>query len=55
MTTVASTFAQFRWVRYFVSRLKLNGPVDLGAVLQGQDQGIKRGEGLAQMFDIDAF
>lgn len=55
LTTVASTFAQFRWVRYFVSRLKLNGPVDLGAVLQGQDQGIKRGEGLAQMFDIDAF
>lgn len=54
-TTVAATFAQFRWTRYFVSRLKLNGAIDLGRVLQGQDQGLKRGEGLAQVFDLDAF
>ena len=55
MTGVASTFAQFRSTRYFMSRLKLDGPVDLDNVLQGQNQGIRRGEGLAQVFDIDAF
>lgn len=55
LTTVAATFAQFRWARYFVSRLKLSGPIDLSSILQAQDQGIKRGEGLAQVFDIDAF
>ncbi len=54
-TTVAATFAHFRWTRYFVSRLKLNGAIDLGRVLQGQDLGLKRGEGLAQVFDLDAF
>jgi uncharacterized membrane protein YjgN (DUF898 family) len=55
VTSVTSTFAQFRRVRYFMSRLKLDGPVDLDKVRQGQDQGLRRGEGLAQVFDIDAF
>jgi uncharacterized membrane protein YjgN (DUF898 family) len=55
LTSVAATFAQFRWVRYFTSRLKLIGPVNLERISQGQDQGIKRGEGLAQVFDLDAF
>lgn len=54
-TTVAQTFAQFRSVRYFMSRLKLSGDVDLGAIMQSQHQRPKRGEGLAQVFDIDAF
>ncbi len=54
-TTVAQTFAQFRSVRYFMSRLKLNGAVDLGAIMQSQYQRPKRGEGLAQVFDFDAF
>ena len=55
LTTVTSTFAQFRATRYVMSRLHLDGPVDLDRVLQSQHQGPKRGEGLAQVFDIDAF
>jgi uncharacterized membrane protein YjgN (DUF898 family) len=54
-TTLATTFAQFRSARYFLSRLKLDGAVDLGAILQSQSSGPKRGEGLAQVFDLDAF
>lgn len=55
MTTLTATFAQFRSARYFLSRLKLDGPIDLGAILQSQHKGPARGEGLAQVFDIDAF
>jgi uncharacterized membrane protein YjgN (DUF898 family) len=55
VTTITTTFAQFRSARYFMSRLRLDGPVDLDAILQTQDTGPKRGEGLAQVFDIDAF
>lgn len=54
-TTVATTFAQFRSARYFMSRLKLNGPVDLTAIQQNASTQPKRGEGLAQVFDLDAF
>lgn len=55
MTTLTATFAQFRSARYFLSRLKLDGPINLSAILQGQHTGPVRGEGLAQVFDIDAF
>ena len=55
ITTLASTFAQFRSARYFVSRLKLDGAVNLNAILQSDATSPKRGEGLAQVFDIDAF
>ncbi|MEQ1670813.1 MAG: DUF898 family protein, partial [Hyphomicrobium sp.] len=55
MTTLTATFAQFRSARYFLSRLKLDGPVALGAILQGAHKRPARGEGLAQVFDIDAF
>ncbi len=54
-TTLATTFAQFRSARYFLSRLKLDGPLNLNAILQSQTTGPKRGEGLAQVFDLDAF
>lgn len=54
-TTLATTFAQFRSARYFLSRLKLDGPVDLALIQQGANTGPKRGEGLAQVFDLDAF
>ncbi len=54
-TTLATTFAQFRSARYFLSRLKLDGPLNLHAILQSQSTGPKRGEGLAQVFDLDAF
>ena len=55
MTTLATTFAQFRSARYFLSRLKLDGAVDLDAIRQSALTGPKRGEGLAQAFDLDAF
>lgn len=55
LTTIASTFAQFRSARYFLSRLKLDGRVSVASILQSQDLGPKRGEGLAQVFDLDAF
>lgn len=54
-TTLATTFAQFRSARYFLSRLKLDGPVDLALIQQSASSGPKRGEGLAQVFDLDAF
>lgn len=54
-TTLANTFAQFRSARYFLSRLKLDGTLNLNAILQSQSTGPKRGEGLAQVFDLDAF
>jgi uncharacterized membrane protein YjgN (DUF898 family) len=55
LTTLTATIAQYRSARYFLSRLKLDGPVNLGAILQGKSAGPTRGEGLAQVFDIDAF
>lgn len=55
LTTLATTFAQFRSARYFLSRLKLDGPVDLEAIQQSASTGPARGEGLAQVFDLDAF
>lgn len=54
LSTITATFAQFRSVRHFMSRLKLDGPVDLGRVMQSDSRSPKRGEGLAQVFDIDA-
>ena len=55
LTTLTATIAQYRSARYFLSRLKLDGPVNIGAILQGQSAVPARGEGLAQVFDIDAF
>lgn len=55
LSTLATTFAQFRSARYFLSRLKLDGPVDLEAIQQSGAFAPKRGEGLAQVFDLDAF
>lgn len=55
VTTVATTFAQFRSARYFLSRLKLDGPVNLAAIQQSASTGPRLGEGLAQVFDLDAF
>lgn len=55
LTTIATTFAQLRSARYFLSRLKLDGPVNLDAIQQSASTLPKRGEGLAQVFDLDAF
>lgn len=54
-STLMTTFAQFRSARYFMSRLKLDGHVNLSSVLQSGELAPNRGEGLAQMFDLDAF
>ena len=54
-TTVAAAITQLRSARYFMSNLKLDGTVDLARLLQSSDSGPRRGEGLAQMFDVDAF
>ncbi|MFV0368273.1 MAG: YjgN family protein [Hyphomicrobiaceae bacterium] len=43
-----------RHTGYLVRKLDTNGTIDLAAVSAGQAQDIKRGEGLAQAFDIDA-
>lgn len=55
LASVATTFAQLRSARYFLSRLKLDGVVDLDAIQQSASTMPKRGEGLAQVFDLDAF
>lgn len=45
---------QARSTGYLVRNMALDGTIDLGTVAAGADQDIKRGEGLAQAFDIDA-
>lgn len=55
VTSVSTAFTQFRAARYFLSRLKLDGPVDLSAILQSKAALSRSGEGLAQVFDLDAF
>ncbi len=44
-----------RSARYFVENIAIDGTVPLASVSQGADQGMTRGEGLAQAFDFDAF
>lgn len=46
---------QARTTRYLVERMEIVGEVPLAEIAQGQDQAIRRGEGLAEAFDIDAF
>lgn len=46
--------AQMRSTGYLIRNLALDGMVDLGSIGAGAEQDIKRGEGLAQAFDIDA-
>ncbi|MFA5950486.1 MAG: YjgN family protein [Hyphomicrobium sp.] len=52
---ILSPIAQARSARYVVDNLSIKGRVNLADVLQGAAEDIKRGEGLAQVFDIDAF
>ena len=46
--------ANARRTGYLVRNLNLSGTIDLAAISAGAEQNIKRGEGLAQAFDIDA-
>lgn len=54
-TSIVSAFAQFRTARYIISRMSLDGVVDLERINQSAEQGPRHGEGLAQAFDVDAF
>jgi uncharacterized membrane protein YjgN (DUF898 family) len=46
--------AQARMAEYFISRLALDGPIDLARIAQSAAALSKTGEGLAQGFEIDA-
>lgn len=54
-TSLFAPFIQARTMRYTVQNLAVTGTLLLDEIAQGADQGIRRGEGLAQAFDIDAF
>jgi uncharacterized membrane protein YjgN (DUF898 family) len=47
--------AQARATRYFVERLSIKGAVPLAEIVQRAEDPMRRGEGLAQVFDVDAF
>lgn len=47
--------AKARAAGYLVSNMAIDGNVPLDAIAQGAAQDIRRGEGLAQAFDVDAF
>lgn len=47
--------AQARAARYMVQRLSIDGTVPLGDIAQRAEDPMRRGEGLSQVFDVDAF
>jgi hypothetical protein len=47
--------AQARSARYFVERIAIVGDVPLAEIAQREEDAMRRGEGLAQAFDVDAF
>lgn len=47
--------AQARAARYYVEHLAIDGEVPTAEIAQGADAGLTKGEGLAQVFDVDAF
>jgi uncharacterized membrane protein YjgN (DUF898 family) len=47
--------AQARAARYMVDRLSIDGAVPLAGIVQRAEDPMRRGEGLAQAFDVDAF
>jgi uncharacterized membrane protein YjgN (DUF898 family) len=50
-----SPVAQMRSARYLVRRLAIDGSAPLAEIAQRAHDDLKRGEGLAQVFDVDAF
>lgn len=52
---VLAPVAQARAARYMVDRLSIDGTVPLAEILQRAEDPMRRGEGLAQVFDVDAF
>jgi uncharacterized membrane protein YjgN (DUF898 family) len=47
--------AQTRAFRYVVERLSIDGAVPLADIMQRAEDPMRRGEGLAQVFNVDAF
>lgn len=50
---IGQPFVVQRTIRYFCDRLSVEGGVDIGAIRQSQERIDRRGEGLADAFDID--
>jgi uncharacterized membrane protein YjgN (DUF898 family) len=50
-----SPIAEARAMRYIVDRLSIDGPVAFEQIGQNPDALLKRGEGLAEAFNVDAF
>jgi uncharacterized membrane protein YjgN (DUF898 family) len=52
---IATPFVQQRLIRYVCDRLTVRGDLDVDAIRQSQSGLDRTGEGLAEIFDIDAF
>lgn len=52
---IGAPFVQQRLVRYFCNRMTPVGSLDVASIQQSQAEVDRRGEGLAEVFDIDAF
>ena len=52
---IAAPFVQQRLLRYLCDRTSITGAIDVAAIQQSQAAMDKRGEGLAEAFDVDAF
>lgn len=52
---ILSPVAQVRTARYMTEHLAIDGAVPLSEIAQAAAQDIRRGEGLAEAFDVDAF
>jgi uncharacterized membrane protein YjgN (DUF898 family) len=52
---IATPFVQQRLIRYVCDRLTVRGDLDVDAIRQSQAGLDRTGEGLAEIFDIDAF
>lgn len=52
---IAQPFVEQRVMRYFVERLRVNGSVDFAAIQQSKAELDRRGEGLIDALDLDAF
>ena len=52
---IAQPFVEQRIMRYFVERLSVNGEIDFAAIQQSKAELDRRGEGLIDALDLDAF
>lgn len=52
---IAQPFVEQRVMRYFVERLSVNGAIDFASIQQSKASLDKRGEGLIDALDLDAF